>query len=85
MTDDLTPKAQQTRCRILDTVLDLFASQGYAATTMRDSDGTAARRCRALPGGAGRVVRRNGESEFGRERVGRGCLRYARAVIGDQA
>jgi AcrR family transcriptional regulator len=32
----LTPKAQQTRRHILDTALDLFAAQGYDATTMRE-------------------------------------------------
>ena len=32
----LTPKAMQTRQRILDAALRLFASQGYEQTTMRD-------------------------------------------------
>jgi AcrR family transcriptional regulator len=36
MTDDLTPKAVQTRLHILDTALELFATQGYDATTMRE-------------------------------------------------
>lgn len=33
---ELTPKAQQTRQRILDTALNLFITQGYDATTMRE-------------------------------------------------
>src|SRR5579872_831156 len=35
-TADLTPKGEQTRAQILNTALDLFAVQGYQATTMRD-------------------------------------------------
>lgn len=38
---DLTPKARQTRQHILDIALDLFAAQGYDATTMRDIADTA--------------------------------------------
>src|SRR5579859_4584426 len=33
---ELTEKAKQTRQRILDTALNLFATKGYEATTMRD-------------------------------------------------
>ncbi len=33
---DLTPKAELTRQLILNTALDLFARQGFAATTMRE-------------------------------------------------
>lgn len=32
----LTPKAQRTRAAILEAALHLFATRGYAATTMRD-------------------------------------------------
>jgi AcrR family transcriptional regulator len=35
-TPKLTPKAVQTRQRILDAALDLFAAHGYEETTMRD-------------------------------------------------
>ena len=35
-TQDLTPKAQQTRQHILDTALRLFQAQGYEKTTMRE-------------------------------------------------
>lgn len=31
-----TRKAEQTRQRILDSALELFASKGYEGTTMRD-------------------------------------------------
>ena len=34
--NDLTPKAELTRQRILTTAFDLFAQQGYEATTMRE-------------------------------------------------
>ena len=33
---DLTQKAERTRQRILDTALDLFVTQGYERTTLRD-------------------------------------------------
>lgn len=33
---DLTPKGQQTRQRIIDAAVELFTTQGYAETTMRD-------------------------------------------------
>ena len=36
MTETLTSKALQTRQHILDTALNLFASQGYQKTTLRD-------------------------------------------------
>ena len=37
MTDSiLTPKAERTRQHILDTALDLFVTNGYDSTTMRD-------------------------------------------------
>jgi len=35
-TTDLTQKAERTRQRILDTALDLFVTQGYERTTLRD-------------------------------------------------
>jgi AcrR family transcriptional regulator len=35
-TEGLTPKATQTRQRILDAALSLFATKGYEGTTMRD-------------------------------------------------
>ena len=35
-TPELTPKAQQTRQRILETALNLIITQGYEANTMRD-------------------------------------------------
>lgn len=38
---DLTPKAERTRQLILNTALDLFAGQGYEATTMREIAGAA--------------------------------------------
>ena len=38
---DLTPKAQQTRERIVETALALFARQGYGETTLRDIAGEA--------------------------------------------
>ncbi len=37
----LTPKAERTRERILETALGLFAEKGYEATTMRDVAGEA--------------------------------------------
>jgi AcrR family transcriptional regulator len=36
VSNDLTPKAQQTRDHILNTALALFIANGYEATTMRD-------------------------------------------------
>src|SRR5215831_8315797 len=35
-TEELTPKARRTREHILNTALDLFAKNGYQATTLRD-------------------------------------------------